>query len=69
MRADLTKVPQCTQCMTTFDRGALTAQVNEVAASLPPHGTGESALSLPAFALWTMLLPPVALVLAWRATS
>ena len=33
MRADLTQVPRCTQCMTTFDRGALAAHVSEVASS------------------------------------
>jgi hypothetical protein len=70
VRADLTSVGRCPNCMTVFDTAAL-ARMNEdlVERLLADSATRASppSFSFAAFALCTLVLPPAALLLAWRS--
>lgn len=72
IRADLSNIPQCPSCMSIFDADVL-ARMNrglvERLQAEPPRADGHPHFSLGAFALWTLLFPPVALLHALRAAA
>lgn len=72
MRADLANIPQCPSCMTTFDAAVLARMNRDLVERLraePIPAGADAPFSPGAFALWTLLFPPAALVHALRAAG
>ena len=70
VRADLTNIPRCPNCMTTFDDSVLARMSQDLTERLLADSTAHAtsaAFPLGAFLLWTVVFPPVALLMALRA--
>lgn len=72
VRADLTSAPKCPNCMTVMDTSVLASMNQGLVERLLADSAARArppAFSFAAFALWTIVLPPAAVVLAWRAAG
>lgn len=72
VRADLASAPRCPNCMTTMDTSVLASMNQGLVERLLADSAARArppAFSFAAFALWTLVLPPAALALAWRASG
>lgn len=72
VRADLASAPRCPNCMTVFDTSVLARMNQGLVERLLADSAARAttpAFSWAAFALWTVVLPPAALALAWRAAD